>query len=472
MTNRITFDEIYELDTDQGRVVMFKIPAAPQGIPIAYENHWYGRDNESLVGLNIQELEKIRGQANKEDWSAVTIPDASIDDLDPKAIALAKVNYKDKFKELIAEIDTWDDITFLNKAKITIKGQITRTAIILLGRPESEHFINPAEAKIRWILKDNNSVEKDYTILSCPFIFAVDLIFAKVRNLTYRYIKDGTLFPEEVAMYEPYNIREALNNCIAHQDYKLQGRINVVEFEDKIMFTNLGGFIPGTIEKVINDDAPEENYRNKFLATAMFNLKMVDTIGSGIRKIFNHQRARFFPLPDYEITDRRVQMTLTGKILDLEYARLLARNSDLSLNEIILLDKVQKKKSLTLEEEKSLKNKKLIEGRKPNFHISLSVAKSTGEMGQYIKNKSFNDKYFKDLILEYIKKNGSITKKEIDGLILDKLPAILDNNQKKNKIRNLISSLSLKEKLIDNQGTIRYPIWKLVNQLNDGIEEK
>src|SRR5690606_29739544 len=215
-------------------------------------------------------------------------------------------------------------------------------------------------------------------------------VYAKIRNLKYRYIKDGTLFPEEVNQYEPYAIREALNNCIAHQDYTKHGRINVVEMDDQLIFTNLGTFIPGSVEKVVMEDAPEEHYRNRFLATAMFNLKMVDTAGGGIKKIFNFQRERFFPMPDYDFSDGKVKVTITGKILDIEYARLLAKNKDLTLEEIIMLDKVQKKKPLTEVEEKHLKRKKLIEGRKPNYYIGLKVASKTGQKATYSKNRAFD----------------------------------------------------------------------------------
>jgi len=256
-TNRITFLEIFELKMPEGRVVMFQIPAAPKGFPIAFDGHYYGRDGEELVALNLEEIERIRTQSVTDDWSSLVIPDATIEDLDKEAIAIARKNFKNKFPEKGIETESWDDITFLNKAKITAKGKITRTAIILLGKEESEHFINPAEAKIRWLLKDSQGNDKDYAIFSCPMILAVDKVYVKIRKLKYRYIKEGTLFPDEVNQYEPYSIREALNNCIAHQDYTMHGRINVVEMDDQLIFTNLGSFIPGSVEKVVKDDAPE-----------------------------------------------------------------------------------------------------------------------------------------------------------------------------------------------------------------------
>ena len=143
-TNRVNFIEIYELILNEGRVLMLQIPAAPKGIPIAFEGHYYGRDGEELSPLNLEEIERIRSQAITEDWSAIIVRDAAINDLDPVAILKARENYKDKFPELSRDVDLWNDLTFLNKAKLTIKGKITRAAILLMGRAESEHFISRA----------------------------------------------------------------------------------------------------------------------------------------------------------------------------------------------------------------------------------------------------------------------------------------------------------------------------------------
>ena len=460
-SNRITFIEIYELNEPQGRVVMFQIPAAPKGFPIAFEGHYYGRDDEELSPLNLEEIERIRAQANTEDWSAAVVLDASLEDLDEEAIALARKNYKNKFSEKAAEIDGWDDVTFLNKAKLTIKGKITRTAIILLGKEEAEHFISPSEAKIRWLLKDAKGNDKDYAIIGCPMILAVDKVYAKIRNLKYRYIKEGTLFPDEVNQYEPYSIREALNNCIAHQDYTKQGRINVVEMDDQLIFTNLGSFIPGSVEKVVKDDAPEEHYRNRFLAAAMFNLKMVDTAGGGIKKIFNFQRERYFPMPDYDLSGGKVKVTISGKILDMEYARLLARNEDLTLEDIILLDKVQKKQVLTELEEKHLKSKKLIEGRKPNYYIGLKLVEKTGQKAAYSKNRAFDKIYYLDLIEKSIREHKSLERGEIDDLLWKKLPDWMDEKRKKIKINNILSEMRKTNRIV-NEGTDTKSKWVLV----------
>lgn len=459
--DRITFREIYEVNTPKGRVILFQIPPAPKGIPVSFEGHFYGREGEELSPLSLEEIERIREQTNKEDWSAQIVKDATIDDLDEEAIELARKNYKNKFPEKEKEIDQWDDITFLNKAKLTIKGKITRTAIILLGKDESEHFINPAEAKIRWILKDEKGIERDYLIVGTPILLAVDKIYNKIRNLKYRYLPEGTLFPEEVSQYEPYSIREAMNNQIAHQDYTKHGKMNVVEMPDQLVFTNLGEFIPGSVENVIMDDAPEEEYRNPFLANAMLNLKMVDVIGSGIRKMFLYQKDRFFPMPEYDLSDGRVSMTLIGKVINEDYARLLAQREDLSLNEVILLDRIQKKKPINREEEKSLRQKKLIEGRRPNFFLSKDIAQELEQKADYSLNKGFDKQYYLDLILKAIKEHGSMTRVDIDKLLWNKLPEWMTDKQRKNRIKNLLSELRTNGE-IHNSGTLGNSQWILL----------
>lgn len=448
--------------TDTSKIVwVFHIPRHQPRRPVLAHNKPWQRVEDSLVRIRSEREQAILNEplTNIDDWSAEICSEAKIDALSGEAILKARENYKNKFPEQVPEVDQWDDITFLNKAKLTIHGQITRTAILLLGKPESEHYINPSIAKIRWILKDKDNIEKDYTILSCPFLLNADEIYNKIRKIKYRYMRDGTLFPDEIDQYEPFTIREAINNSIAHQDYSLGGYINVVESENGFLtFSNLGSFIPGNIERVIRENAPEEHYRNPFLVSAMFNLKMVDTIGSGIRRMFNFQRQRFFPMPDYQLSENKVTVSIIGKVLDIDYARILAQIPSLTLLEIMLLDKVQKKEQLTDSEIKRLREKKLIEGRKSNLYISVTLAKAVGQKAAYSKNRGFNKEYYLDFIVKAVKEHGSVSRKDIDDLIWDKLPDMYDNKQKKVKINNLITELSRKGK-IKNTGNDRNPIW-------------
>ncbi len=463
---RTDFTNVFWVLKNGKNILLFEIPPAPKGMPVSWKGHFYGRDGESLGALTNREYDKIKSQTAT-DWSAQIIEGATIADLSEEAIAFARDQYTVKHPKQTEEIAGWTDEAFLNKAKVTIKNKITRTAILLLGKPESEHLISPATAKITWILRDRDNVEKDYEHFTCPLMLETDKVRAKIRIIKYRYIKEGTLFPDEVDQFDPYIIREALNNCIAHQDYTLGGKINVVEREDGYLtFVNSGSFIPESVEKVVESDAPETTYRNPFLANAMVNLNMIDTTGSGIKKMFIIQKNKYFPLPDYDFASQKVKVQITGKVVDINYARKLATISNLTLEEIILLDKVSKQKSIQANEINSLRAKSLIEGRKPNFYISSEIAKATGEKAVYIKHRGFKDEHYKKMILEYIQKYGEASKKEIDDLILDILPTILDKKQKENKVRNIVYAMSKKDKAIENKGTTRNPKWILSSSKN------
>lgn len=446
-SEHLSFIEIYECKRKDPagknqRILLFQIPPAPKGIPIAFKRMYYGRDGESLVGLSIEKIERIRSQSKSEDWSAKLITEASIEDLDSDAIQFARHVYIQKNPKLAEEVPTWDDQTFLNKAKLTINGKITNTAIVLLGKSESEHYISPATSKITWILKDKDGIEKDYEHFTCPLILSIQEVYKKIRNIKYRYIAEGNLFPDEVQQYDPYTIREALNNCIAHQDYTMGGKIILIEKEDgELIFSNSGDFIPSSIEDVIKSDAPENRYRNSFLANAMVNLNMIDTIGSGIKKLFNIQRDKFFPLPEYDLSDHKVKLTITGKVLDSNYARKLAEDKTLSLFETMILDKVQKNKKLTNEEYKLLKSKNLIEGKRNNYFISSTVAEIANQKPDYMKLRGINDDYCKKIIIDYIKKFKTAKKADLEEILLEKLGDSMTDIQKKNKIKNILQSL-------------------------------
>ncbi len=331
----------------------------------------------------------------------------------------------------------------------------------MLGKPESTHLLSPSVAQITWILKDSNNVEIDYEHFDPPLFLNTNKVLGKIRNLKYRYLPDNTLFPIEINMYDNFVIREALHNCIAHQDYLLNSRIIVIENPDSLIFTNAGSFIPGSIETVIEQDAPQKFYRNKFLAEAMVNLNMIDTIGSGIKKMFLEQKKRFFPLPSYELRETEVTVKIFGKVIDENYTRFLINNTDIDIETAILLDKVQKKENISLYNAKKLRKLGFIEGRYPNIYISRKISDISNKKTAYIKNRGFSKKYYKDLIIEYLTNFKVATRKDFDNLLMDKLPDIYSPEQKKNKIKNILYEMSSKDKTIFNDGSDRKPAWKL-----------
>jgi ATP-dependent DNA helicase RecG len=449
-TLNITFRHTYEISHPQGRVLIFEVTPAPHGIPVAWKGHWYGRDGESLVALKPDEYEAIRSQT-KPDWSIGLVPEASLKDLDSQAILLARAKFAEKYPDLVTELRHWDDLTFLNKSKITRNGKITRAALILLGKAESSHWLSPADVRITWVSRDGDF--QDYVHFYPPYLVNSDVLYKKIRNPLYQFMTDRTLFPDETLKYDAWVVRELLHNCIAHQDYELNGRINVVEDESSLTFTNLGSFIPMSVERVIEMDMPPDRYRNRFLAEAMVNIKMIDTIGSGIKRIFRTQRKRGFPMPDYDLTEPdRVKATIIGRIIDENYTRMLLLNNEVTLSDAISLDKVQKRRPISEDEFKSLKKKELIEGRRPLLYVSAKIAKATGREVEYVLSSGMDDSHYKELVLKLIRNFEKATPSQIQALLLEKLPKIMNEEQKKDKIRNLVQEMSKIDGSIQNIG--------------------
>lgn len=440
--HQMTFRQIYEIKINGKRVVIFEIPQAPHGVPTTWGGVAFGRIHDSLGPLSLQKIEQIRRQAITEDWSAQACHKATLEDLDPEAIKFAREQYKKKHPILEDEVDSWDDITFLKKSKLCVSNEITRAAIILLGRNESAPLISPSIARITWLLRDEKGQEMDFHHFGPPFILAVQEVFKKIRNITYRYLPDTQLFPTEITQYDPWVVRETLHNSIAHQDYVQGGHINIVEESDLLLFTNVGDFLPGTVEEVIRRDAPPDLYRNRFLAEAMVNLNMIDTIGSGIKRMFRKQRERYFPLPDYDLNEPgRVRVRIYGRIIDERYTKMLIQKTDLDLMEVVGLDKVQKGKPITDEEYRSLKKKRLIEGRRPKLYVSAKIAEATETKADYIRKRAFNKQHYRKMITEYIEKFNTATRKDIEGLIVDKLSDTLSQKQKSYYISNLLQEM-------------------------------
>lgn len=448
--------DIMELKADDTAKIVWvlTIPKHHAKLPVYAHNKAWQRTGDSLVEMRSDRLQAILSEIEvTDDWSAVIVEDATIDDLDAEAIEKARKEFVKRNPLKKEEVQTWDDAKFLDKAKLTIRGKITRATLVLLGKEDSEHLLSPYVAKIRWSLRAiGEPLNKDYDVFSIPLLLSVDRLYNKVRNVKYRLVRPDTLFPDEMLRYDMFNIREPLNNAIAHQDYTKCARIDVVEYEDDhLIFQNYGHFLPKSIEEVVENDCPESIYRNRFLVEAMRNLNMIETEGGGIRKMFLKQSVRFFPLPEYDLSDGKVKLTIEGKVKDENFAKILSANPDLSLNDIMLLDKVQKGISIGDSQAKYLRKCKFIEGRKPKYYLSYEVvaaSKNSDLKSQYVKNKSFDDDYFRKLILNYLERFGTASRKDIDILLKDKLSAVLSDEQKKNKIDNLMRQLRTSGKII------------------------
>ena len=462
----VSFREIHELQTPEGRVVLFEIPAAPRGIPIAWNGHYFARQGESLGALDLAKQDEIRAQGAAEDWSAVVCPNATVDDLDPGALTKAREIFLAKYRDRIPEetIRSWDDETFLEQAKLTIKGGITRATILLLGRTQSTHFLSPCVAELSWKLE---GPELAYEHFHPPFLLETSRLFQRIRNLRLSLLPPGQLIPVDVSKYDQRIVLEALHNCIAHQDYRRCERVLVIERVGELEFQNAGEFFDGSPQDYVLGQRMPRRYRNRFLAESMATLRMIDTMGFGIREVmFKGQASRYLPLPDYDLSEKdHVTLRIQGRFLDENYSRALITHSDFSLGDILALDRIQK--GLLPDEStlKVLRKRGLVEGRKPALHISASVAAATGNEGDYIRARRQDDVHYRQLILDYLKQFREASKDKLRTMLANKWPEVFTEEQKENKLHNLLSALKRDGK-ITRVGARSNARWRLVALLD------
>ena len=454
----------YPFTYEGKHLVIMEIEAAYRQ-PIAYKGTELIRVGSALTELSKQPCDAAKiYQTVGQDWTAGVIPEATIDDLDDEALKVARTRYAEKHSgdSFADEIKEWDTITFLNKSGLADKGKLTRAAIILLGKPESAHLVAPAVPKITWQLLDKDKMPLDYQHFGTPLLLAIDKVFARIRNLTLREMPSFTLFPVEIPQYDVWVFREALHNCIGHEDWLLCCGIKVTEYDNKLVIANAGDFEPGSIDNVLLSNELPVYFRNQHLLDVMVELKMIDTIGSGIRRMFVTQGKRMMPLPDYDLSNRYVTLTLTGKILNMRYVELLMQNPDLGLREIILLDKVQKGIGIGKDEAAGLRKRNLVEGRYPNIYPASVVAKNANEEQTYLEHKAFDEKFYIQSILEYICLKGEASKADILQLLKRHFSDLLTEQQQSQKVSNLLArKMAQKLDLIRNMAGHGHSKWVL-----------
>lgn len=463
---KLTFYDIYCIEIENKRIVAFQIPPAISGIVTTWHGASYAREDESLVPLPMNKIDLIRSQVGR-DWSKEIVSEATIDDLDPEAVAYARKMFirreenRDGASDIIEKLS---DIEVLNKAGLTFKGQITRTALLLLGKKESSFYFDGFVPRITWTLYNADKSVKAYEHFDMPLLLAVDKVYGKIRNEKYRYIAgQTTLFPEEVDQYNPNLVKEIINNCIAHSDYRLRGKINVEEYEDRLVFINEGAFIPETVEQALEPGYKPPYYRNAFLCNAMVNMYMIDTNSMGIPMIYEIQKDKCFPLPTFDLeTPNRVIVTVYGKVMDSNYTQLLHANGDLDLRTVFLLDQVQKKKTISKEDFSQLKSRNLVEGRYPNIFVSYKVAKAVGNKATYVRQKGLDEEVCMQLILSTLKL-GPAKKSDLFAVLKDALPDVLTEEQKSKKLSNLLQKMK-RARIIDVKGIAANSEWNLLTK--------
>jgi len=271
----------HEVQHEQGRVVLLEIHPA-RSAPVAFQQLRYIRIDSHKVRLSEHPDKEARLWSQlgvKEDWSGELVPGATLDDLDPEAINAARLRFTDylvrsepdadRHDAIRIEAAGWSTTMLLNKARITKQGRVTPLCLVAFGQGRSNTFSCSGRRQDQLDSSGCQQWHADFAAFWYSVSAQHRKAFFSIRNITLDHMPDGTLFPTPVQQYDAWVLREALHNCVAHQDYLLGGKINLVEHPDRLVLTNLGQFFPVSVEWMLEHQSPPEHYRNQWLIDGM-----------------------------------------------------------------------------------------------------------------------------------------------------------------------------------------------------------
>ena len=450
--------------SDTGAIVwLVEVPChAPRELVLAHDKAWQ-RDGDSLTVLRDDRRHAIlREHLAGEDWSATVVQDATLADLDEAAIAKARAKFFEKHQreKWAAQIAQWSVEELLNRVGLTIHGRITRACLLLLGQPEcATALLSPNPAEITWKVAAERVAEHFYP----PFLLTTTEVAQRIRNPNIKLFPANELLAVTLPRYDTNTVLlEGLHNCVAHQDYAQCGRIVVEESAGLVRMINLGGFFDGKPEDYASGTRTPGRYRNERLAKAMAEVGMIDKVGFGIHDMVQAQRRRFLPLPDYEGSSAvRTVFNVYGQEIDENYSHWLMERTDLPIEHVLWLDRLQKKHKLDAAQVAELRRAGLVEGRSPKLHISARMAVAMGQEVEYLNHKGLDSKHYRGLVLELLA-FGPQPRAKINAMLLPKLPAsIATGSSQRTYIKNLLQDM-VREQLIENAGgATQAALWRL-----------
>ena len=450
--------------SDTGAIVwLVEVPChAPRELVLAHDKAWQ-RDGDSLTVLRDDRRHAIlREHLAGEDWSAAVVQDATLADLDETAIAKARAKFFEKHQreKWAAQIAQWSVEELLNRVGLTIHGRITRACLLLLGQPEcATALLSPNPAEITWKVAAERVAEHFYP----PFLLTTTEVAQRIRNPNIKLFAANEFLAVTLPRYDTNTVLlEGLHNCVAHQDYAQCGRIVVEESAGLVRMINLGGFFDGKPEDYASGTRTPGRYRNERLAKAMAEVGMIDKVGFGIHDMVQAQRRRFLPLPDYEGSSAvRTVFNVYGQEIDENYSHWLMERTDLPIEHVLWLDRLQKKHKLDAAQVAELRRAGLVEGRSPKLHISARMAVAMGQEVEYLNHKGLDSKHYRGLVLELLA-FGPQPRAKINAMLLPKLPAsIATGSSQRTYIKNLLQDM-VREQLIENAGgATQAALWRL-----------
>lgn len=421
-------------------VLVIEVPAARS--PVATTEGVYlrraigGRGEPECLPFYFHEMQARQSDRGLLDYTALAVPGASWQDLDPLEF--------ERFRRTIRESRGLGDSSLLDlpdvelaKALGAIEGNhevraIRVLGLLLFGREDVLRRLLPVHELAFQVL---SGLPVQVNEFRCwPLVRLMDDMLLRFRA---RYREDEIMVGMQrigVPDYPERAFREAVANALIHRDYTRLGAVHVQWLENRIEISNPGGLPEGV--RLDNLLVTPPRPRNPLLADAFKRAGIVERTARGIDLIYFEQLRNGRPAPSYErSTSTDVVVVLPGGRANLNFVRVVVEEGQaaraLGLDELLILNHLWLERRMTMDQAAGLVQKPaadahavlerlvevgLVEARGErrgrSYHLSAATYRRMGEKAGYVRQRGFDPLQQEQMVLQYVKSHGSISRAE------------------------------------------------------------
>jgi ATP-dependent DNA helicase RecG len=398
---RVTLEELY--DEHNKRILVIHIPRRPIGKVLKFEDVPLMRIGEELLPMSDEQYLKII-QEQEPDFSATLCKGLKLEDLDENAIQIMKESFSKKQNNPI--FLTLNNDQILSDLDLIKDSKLTYAALILLGKPEKIKAYLPQCAVFLEFRNDEYSIPfSKRDIFQVPYFLMIEKLWNQINTRNQSIPVEKNMYIFDIPLFNSEVIREAINNAVAHRDYRKQSEIVIKQSPTSLIVSNPGGFPLGV--NLNNLLTVCSTPRNRLLTEVLLKTGIVERSGQGIDKIFYKCLAEAKGLPDYSSSDDfdvhlKIPSVVKDKAFVLFIEQIQKRKTDgnkLSVQEILTLEKIREKADKTdldLQIIDLLYRKGLIEKvgktRKLSYILSKEYYSFSDQEGKYSQDSPIDEK--------------------------------------------------------------------------------
>ncbi len=321
----IDFEEIHHPDCRSGsRVLVFRVPARPVGIPIKYAGRYWMRNGDSLVEMSEDRLRAIFAESGH-DFSADVCPGLRIADLDPKAVEDFRRRWVEKSRKaenpgLADRLAAMPPAELLADADAVVEEQVTYAGLVLFGTASATNrHLAQAEVVFEYRSSDASGPAQERLEYRRGFFTFYDELWERINLRNDKQDFQEGFFVAPIATFNERPVREAVLNAVSHRDYQLGGSIFIRQFPRRLEIDSPGGLPVGiTVENILDRQKP----RNRRIAEIFTRCGLVERSGQGMNLIYEESIRQGKAVPDFARTDQyQVGLTLHGTVQDPAFVR-------------------------------------------------------------------------------------------------------------------------------------------------------